>query len=106
MSFLLSSLDELFLCFAEAITQSNSGVGWERIIFYDEMVQIITQIVGALRAAMPVVDSKKGALRPVVDLLARWLHYIENYGDSVFVVVAKGSERAPYRIIPWFVLAA
>jgi hypothetical protein len=54
-----------------------------------KLVQVVTEELGALVAAMTIVDAKEGALRPVVNLalLALGLHDIQDYGHSVLVVV-------------------
>ena len=54
-----------------------------------KLVQVVTEELGALVAAMTIVDAKEGALRPVVNLalLALGLHDVQDYGHAVLVVV-------------------
>ena len=36
---------------------------------------------------MAIIDSEEGALRPLLILRAiGWLHYVEDYGDSIFII--------------------
>lgn len=38
---------------------------------------------------MAIEHSEKAALGPILNILfRRWLHYIQNYADSIFVVVS------------------
>ena len=37
---------------------------------------------------MTIKYTEESALGPVVALLGRWLHYVQDYGDSVFIVVS------------------
>lgn len=54
-----------------------------------KLVQVVTEELGALVAAMAIVDAKEGALRPVVNLalLALGLHDVQDDGHAVLVVV-------------------
>jgi len=37
---------------------------------------------------MTIKHTEESALGPVVALLGRWLHYVQDYGDSVLIVVS------------------
>ena len=54
-----------------------------------KLVQVVTEELGALVAAMAIIDAKEGALRPVVNLslLAFGLHDVQDYGHAVLIVV-------------------
>jgi hypothetical protein len=48
---------------------------------------LITEEIGATRSSMAIIDSEEGALRPLLILRAiGWLHYVEDYGDPIFIV--------------------
>ena len=53
-----------------------------------ELVQVVTEELGALAPAVAVVDAEEGALGPVLDLalLALGLHDVQDYRHTVFVV--------------------
>ena len=54
---------------------------------YDELVKLITEEIGTSRSSMAIIDTEKGALWPYLILRAiRWLHYVEDYGDPIFIV--------------------
>lgn len=83
-----SLLQKLFLCLAESVFHGENRVSRERLLLDDEVVEIVSQELGAHRATVPVVNRKKGTVRP--DLAfgpLRRLHHIEDYGHPVFVVV-------------------
>lgn len=50
-------------------------------------MQIISQVFSACMSPMAIVDSKEGALRPVLVLSVLWFHDVEYDGDPVLVVV-------------------
>jgi hypothetical protein len=54
-----------------------------------KLVEVVTEELGTLVAAMAIVDPEEGALRPVVNLalLALGLHDVQDDGYAVFVVV-------------------
>ena len=37
---------------------------------------------------MTIKYTEESALGPVVALLRRWLHYVQDYGDSILIVVS------------------
>ena len=53
----------------------------------DKLVKLITEEIGATRSSMAIIDSEEGALRPLLIFrsIGR-LHYIEDYGDPIFIV--------------------
>ena len=75
-----------------------------------KLVQVVSEELGALVAAMAIVDAKEGALRPVVNLalLALGLHDVQDYGHAVLVVVPiliiMGA-GVSYLTMPWLVFA-
>lgn len=72
-----------------------------------QLVQVVPQEVRALVAAMSVVNSEKGALGPLLIILFQlWLHYIQNDGHAVLIVVSKAyCGSSTYLEMPWFVFA-
>jgi hypothetical protein len=54
-----------------------------------KLVQVVTEELSTLVAAMAIIDTKEGALWPVVNLafLALGLHDVQDNGHAVLVVV-------------------
>ena len=53
----------------------------------DKLVKLITEEIGTSRSSMAIIDSEEGALWPLFILRAIGrLHYVEDYGDPVFIV--------------------
>jgi hypothetical protein len=50
-------------------------------------MQLVSQEVGAGRAAMPIVNGEEGAAGPVLDLFKLGLDDVENNGYAIFVIV-------------------
>ena len=74
-----------------------------------KLVQVVTEELGALVATMAIVDSKEGALRPVVNLalLALRLHNVQNDCHAVLIVVPIKiiMRMESYLTMPWLVFA-
>jgi len=52
-------------------------------------MQIVTKEVGASVSSMAIKHPEEAALGPIINIFfRRWLHYIQNYAYSVFVVVS------------------
>jgi len=86
---LISSLahgNEGFFGFFESFQDSFFGVPREALFLDDEVVKIVSQILCTGIASMPIVDSKEWALRPTFMLPVFWLHYVQNDGNSIFIV--------------------
>jgi len=54
-------------------------------------MKLIPQEFCTCMASMAIIDSKEGALGPVLFLSMGWLGYIQNYGNSVFIVIPNKS---------------
>lgn len=53
----------------------------------DKLVKLITEEISTSRSSMAIIDSKEGALWPLLILRAIGrLHYVEDYGYPVFIV--------------------
>ena len=50
-------------------------------------MELIPQELRACMASMAIVDSEEGALGPVLFLPMGRLRYIQNYGNSVFIII-------------------
>ena len=60
---------------------------WEAWLSNDKLVKLITEEISTARSSMTIIDSEEGALWPLFILRAiGWLHYVEDYGDSIFIV--------------------
>ena len=53
------------------------------------MVKLISQELSASRAPMSIVNTKKTTFRPILVLSVRRPSYIQNYWNSIFVVISK-----------------
>jgi len=51
------------------------------------MMKLIPQEFCTCMSSMAIIDSKEGALGPVLFLSMGRLCYIQNYGNSVFIVI-------------------
>ena len=80
-------MKESFLRINKAISKRLFGVPGEGGLFDDELVQVVTQEISTGTAAMPVVDAKERALRPVLVGPTWRLQNVENDAHTVFVVV-------------------
>ena len=66
---------------------------WEVVILDHEVVQVVSQVVGARSSPMPIEHAKEADLRPlyIQVLLALWFKNIEDNGDAVLIVIAYNS---------------
>ena len=61
-------------------------------IFYNELMEIVTQKIGARIAAMSIKYSKETTLRPIFNIFfRRWLHNIKHNANSIFIVVSNNA---------------
>ena len=65
----------------------------EVFVLHDEIVQVVSQVIGTGGASMAVENAEKADLGPldVEVLLALWLEDVEDDGDTVFIVVSDDS---------------
>lgn len=93
---MLPSLSKCFDCIQEVILGLLVSIddGLLRIsrklcILDDELMQVISQKVGTGISSMAIKHSEKAALWPIGNVfLGRWLHDVEYYAHSIFVVVS------------------
>lgn len=84
----LDGVQEVLLGFLVAIDDGLSGICWEVRVFDDELVEVVSEEVGAGVAAVAVEDAEEGTFWPVFNVLFAWgLHDVEHDADTVFVVV-------------------
>jgi len=85
----LRELKEERLRLPEAPSDGQTGVLREVLVLDDELVQVVSEVLRAFRAPVPIIDPEIGAFGPVTEVfLALGLHDVEDDGDPVFVVVA------------------
>lgn len=84
---LLHRLQEVGLSILETVDNSLFGVIGELGVADDELMKVIAEEVGAAITAMAVKHPEESALRPVLALLRRRLHDVEDDADSVLVVI-------------------
>ena len=85
----INSVQEIGLSFLVSVDDSLAWVSRELRVLDNELMQVVTEEVGACVAAMAVEHTKEAALGPVLDvLLVRRLHNVQHDADAVFVVVA------------------
>ena len=84
-----SKLEEELLGLLEAILDRLDGLTGEILVLDNELVKVVSQEIGADVTAMAIIDSKEGALGPLAptELLRLRLHNIQDYSDSIFVVI-------------------
>ena len=85
----LCIFQEQLLSLAEAVLDGFDGLAREELVFDDELMQVVSEVVSALVATMPIVDPEERALWPfhARELLLLWLHDIEYDCYSILVVV-------------------
>jgi len=92
----LSHLDQVDKAALTLFKSTDNGlVGELREVFvlHDEIVQVVSQVIGTGGASMAVENAEKADLGPldVEVLLALWLEDVEDDGDTVFIVVSDDS---------------
>ena len=93
---MLSTLSKGFNCIQEVcfsfFVPIHNSLPWilrEHLVFYNELMQIVSQEVSTGVATMSVKDTKEATFGPVLNFfLCRWLHNVENNTDTIFVVVS------------------
>jgi len=80
-------LEEQLLGLRNTVLDCNLGILWKILIANNELMQLITEKVGASGATMAIVYGEETAPGPVLHLLKLRLNYIENDGDAVLVIV-------------------
>ena len=86
----LCKFHEKTLSFPETVSQCLNWILWEVFILYNELMQVVSEEIGTYRTAMPVVNSKEGALWPLLTfvILGFRFHNIQNYCNAILIIVA------------------
>ena len=72
--------------------QCLGGVVREAWLTYDYVVELVLEEVGALTTSMSIIDSEIAAFGPLFNVGAiSWLRYVQDYRDSVLVVITRDS---------------
>jgi len=74
----MGQFQEALLGLFKASLDGSPRIGREIRVSDDQLVQLISQVVRAPCSAMPIVDRKERAARPVAHLLKLWLDYVQN----------------------------
>jgi hypothetical protein len=82
-------IQEIRFCFFVSINNSLSWILRKLLVFYNKLMQIVTKEVGTGVSSMAIKHPEKAAFGPIINIFFRWwLHYIQNYAYSIFVVVS------------------
>lgn len=85
----INSVQKVGLGLLVTVYDSLSRVLRELTVFDDELMQIVSQEVGASVATVTVKNAKEAAFRPFLNVfLDRRLHDVQDNADSVLVVVS------------------
>lgn len=80
---------KVVFCFLVAVDNCLPWVLWEKRVFDNELVKVVSQEVSAGVASMAVKHPEEAALGPVLNVLLAWrLHYVQNDTYPVFIVVS------------------
>ena len=85
----LDQVDEATLAFLETCHDSLVGELGEVFVLHNEIVKIVTEVVGTCSSAMAIEHPEKADLRPIDRqiLLALGLEDVENDGYPILIVV-------------------
>jgi hypothetical protein len=61
-------------------------------------MELIPQEVCASSTSMPIINCKETASGPLVDLLELWLNNIEDYANSIFIIISNNALMSIRRI--------
>ena len=84
----MSELQKALLSLLEPALHSFYRILRELAISYYHLVKLVSEEIRTLGPTMTIIDRKKTAPRPEVNLLELWLDDIQDYGDSIFIVAA------------------
>jgi hypothetical protein len=63
----------------------------EVVVPNDQLMQLIPEKVCTCSTSMTIIDGKEAASGPLIDLLELWLYNIEDYANSIFIIVPDNS---------------
>ena len=84
---LFSGCEKISIGFSKTFKNSLSDVSGEAALANHVVMQVISQKVSTPVAAMPVIDCEEMAFGPGGRRVVFWLHDIQDYGNSVFIVI-------------------
>ena len=84
----LAHIQKRLFSFFEAADDGFLRVHRKTVLLYNEVVELVSQELGAGVPAMAVVDTKKGAFWPIFFFPMRRFGNIDNNGNSIFIIVS------------------
>ena len=75
-------------CLLDTILNSSLRIFGEVFIPHNELMKLVSQVICACSSSMTIIHRKEWASWPLVDLLEFWLYDIQNYRNSVFIVIS------------------
>jgi hypothetical protein len=91
MELVFSKFIKLTLCFSKSVLHRYFGILRKFGVFYYQLMELVSQKVRTLGASMTVIDTKKGASRPVGCFFEFRLDDVQDNRDSIFVVIPNNS---------------
>ena len=88
---LLYGLDEVTFRISEPVYYGLLRILWELWVSDYKLMEVIAQEVSTWIAAMSIKYTKKGTFRPVIALLARWFHDVQNDRNAILVIISDNS---------------
>lgn len=88
----LDCIEEVSFCFLVTV---NNGLFWilrKDLVFNYELMQVVSEEVSTSVTSMTIENTKEAAFGPVYNIFfGGWLHDIQNYTDSILVVISNDS---------------
>ena len=87
---MLHQVQEVALTLPKAFPDGFDGVLRKLLVLNNEVMEVVSQVVGAGRPAMAVENSEEADLRPInVEVLFVFgLKNVQDYADAVFVIIS------------------
>jgi hypothetical protein len=80
---------ERVFAFFEALNECLFGVSWEMLALNHEIMQIVSEVLGAYVTSVAVEDTKEAHLRPfTLPCLVLGLQYVQNNTHTVFIILS------------------
>ena len=96
----LAHLQERLLCLPEASHDSFPWILREAVLLDHEVMELVSQELGAVVPSVAVVDPEEAALGPSFIFAVRWFGDVQNYRDTILVVVANKALIGYSRVSP------
>ena len=94
----MSPFQENLFSLSYTIFYRNFRIFWKIFISDNKLMKLISKIICASCASVPIIDRKEGAPGPLLHLFEFRFDYVQNNGNSIFVVISNNSLMSICRI--------